>query len=782
MPPLHGSTIEEHFHQISTEQVQPYRSLIETLVKIEVPAMPTQWMSTTGWTHYCPKSGCGKAVPHPADDAFVFDIEVCVPEGSAPTMACALGPSGWYSWTSAQLNGDTHGTEKQRYRPDQLIPLEGQGADGRRRRIVVGHNVSYDRARIREQYELADTGTRFLDTMSLHVCCSGVTSYQRAMLKAKRDMPVEDLEWSQQSSLNSLAEVFRLYCGDDGIKMDKTKRNVFVDGTLQEIRDDFAALMHYCATDVLATHAVLKRLYPMFQQRFPHPATLAGMLEIGMAYLPVNGAWPRYIEQSRLTYEDLNIESKYLLSRRALEACRLAHNDRYRRDIWMWDQDWTRQSLTFNKSKSKKRSTTTEQRNSCGELNRLRAKFAALFAQREWLPARRPLLPGYPAWYRKLCAKFDGTTEWVPGPTVIGTGMQVAPKLLSLCWEGYPLHFVKGQGWGFLVPFKDAGGDAVEVPIEKLALKCPTVLETTRATKDESEDAFRELVKTVEVNLSRKDYYRKKTTADPTNGLYRGTGVWCDLELDGCCWFMKLPHKDGAAQRVGNPLARDFLNKFAENVLSGDGHTAERVIKIARMLSYWRNNRERIQGQMVVWQDDDTGLGAIVPQIVVCGTLTRRVMEPTWMTASNATRERVGSELRAIVQAPPGHRFVGADVDSQELWIASVLGDASATGCHGATPFGWMTLSGSKADGTDMHSVTAAAVGISRDHAKVINYARIYGAGQTFAERLLKQFNPTYSEAEAKSKAQKMFALTKGKRLFRLRKDEIECGDFLDKK
>lgn len=108
----------------------------------------------------------------------------------------------------------------------------------------------------------------------------------------------------------------------------------------------------------------------------------------------------------------------------------------------------------------------------------------------------------------------------------------------------------------------------------------------------------------------------------------------------------------------------------------------------------------------------------------MCGTLTRRAVEPTWMTASNAHRERIGSELRAMVQAPPGYSIVGADVDSQELWIASVLGDASHAAVHGATPLGWMTISGNKSSQTDMHSITAKAVGISRDHAKVINYAR----------------------------------------------------------
>ena len=36
-----------------------------------------------------------------------------------------------------------------------------------------------------------------------------------------------------------------------------------------------------------------------------------------------------------------------------------------------------------------------------------------------------------------------------------------------------------------------------------------------------------------------------------------------------------------------------------------------------------------------------------------------------------------------MVRAPPGYSLIGADVDSQELWIAAVLGDAQYTGIHG---------------------------------------------------------------------------------------------------
>lgn len=43
----------------------------------------------------------------------------------------------------------------------------------------------------------------------------------------------------------------------------------------------------------------------------------------------------------------------------------------------------------------------------------------------------------------------------------------------------------------------------------------------------------------------------------------------------------------------------------------------------------------------------------------------------------------MGSELKAMVRAPPGYCLVGADVDSQELWIAAILGDAHFAGIHG---------------------------------------------------------------------------------------------------
>ena len=63
-----------------------------------------------------------------------------------------------------------------------------------------------------------------------------------------------------------------------------------------------------------------------------------------------------------------------------------------------------------------------------------------------------------------------------------------------------------------------------------------------------------------------------------------------------------------------------------------------------------------------------------------------------------------------------------------------------------------------KGKGTDLHSKTATAAQVTRDEAKILNYARIYGAGEPFARSLLMQFNSSLSEEEAAKRAKHMFS------------------------
>lgn len=63
--------------------------------------------------------------------------------------------------------------------------------------------------------------------------------------------------------------------------------------------------------------------------RCPHPVTFAGMLEMGVSYLPVNGNWKRYLDDAQDIYEELQKEMKKSLMNLANDACQLLHEDRY---------------------------------------------------------------------------------------------------------------------------------------------------------------------------------------------------------------------------------------------------------------------------------------------------------------------------------------------------------------------------------------------------------------------------------------------------------------------
>ncbi|KAM3608541.1 uncharacterized protein V6R79_000733 [Siganus canaliculatus] len=865
LPKMYGNNIDEHFCVLAQKQSLPYLDAATQLQKAELPPMPQEWNWETGWTRYGP-DGQSQKVDFPEETALVFDVEVCMSEGQCPTLAVAVSPTNWYSWCSKRLIEERYSWSNQMTLAD-LIPLETPVNSVRppggqwKERLIVGHNVSFDRSYIKEQYLLKGSKARFMDTMSLHMAISGLTGFQRTLWMAsklgkrrglqevkehikkagqKREGPmIGSWDWVNISSINNLADVHALYVG--GAPLQKEARETFVKGSMMDVRNNFQELMQYCAMDVEATHQVFIEQFPLFLERCPHPVTFAGMLEMGVSYLPVNQNWGRYLKDSQDIYEELQREMKKSLMILADDACQLLQDDRYKEDPWLWDLEWDVQEfkqkkVAASKKKNAKKAAKaqaatplpdweedpgppTEEEMASPCPNRLAVEKLKETVDR--LPKRRQHLPGHPGWYRKLCEKMSAEDSWAPGASLISLQMRVTPKLMGLTWDGYPLHYTEKHGWGYLVPGRRDNLDPQE---ENTGPVCPhraieriyseyceqnSKQQPEYGDSSPSEDLvwadntvwekmeeFGSQERLTEENGLRvtTDGQRKKNSLqskDPHHVLeesvcpyHNGNGPYNDIDIPGC-WFFKLPHKDGNHNNVGSPFSKDFLAKMEDGTLrAGRGGTkAVRALEINKMISFWRNAHKRISSQMVLQLrkvelprvvsrhkdfDEEAQYGAILPQVITAGTVTRRAVEPTWLTASNARRDRVGSELKAMVQVPPGYHLVGADVDSQELWIAAVLGEAHFAGMHGCTAFGWMTLQGKKSQGTDLHSRTADTVGISREHAKVFNYGRIYGAGQPFAERLLMQFNHRLSQTEACNKAKQMYALTKGIRRYHL--------------
>ena len=87
--------------------------------------------------------------------------------------------------------------------------------------------------------------------------------------------------------------------------------------------------MTYCAKDTAATQEVFAALWPKYLDRFPHPVSFAGMLEMGSAYLPVDRSWENYIRDADDTYEDLEKEMKCSLMKLADDTCNYLHGKRF---------------------------------------------------------------------------------------------------------------------------------------------------------------------------------------------------------------------------------------------------------------------------------------------------------------------------------------------------------------------------------------------------------------------------------------------------------------------
>ncbi|XP_054475204.1 DNA polymerase subunit gamma-1 [Anoplopoma fimbria] len=863
LPQMYGKNIDEHFRILAQKQSLPYLEAATKLQLADLPPMPQEWSWGVGWTRYGP-NGESQKVDFPEESALVFDVEVCVTEGRCPTLAVAVSPTNWYSWCSKRLIEERYSWSNQLTLND-LIPLETPINSSRppggewKNRLIVGHNVSFDRSFIKEQYLLKGSKVRFMDTMSLHMAISGLTGFQRTLWMAnkhgkrmglqevkdhikkagqKREGPtIGSWDWVNISSINNLADVHSLYVG--GPPLQKEARDTFVKGSMMDIRNNFQELMQYCAMDVEATHQVFTEQLPLFMERCPHPVTFAGMLEMGVSYLPVNQNWGRYLEDSQDIYEELQREMKKSLMTLADDACQLLQDERYKEDPWLWDLEWDVQEFKLkkvaaSKKKHSKQAVETKvatplpdwdedpgppsEEEMIGPCPR-RLAVEKLKETVSRIPKRRQHLPGHPGWYRKLCEKMSEEDSWSPGANLISLQMRVTPKLMGLTWDGFPLHYSEKHGWGYLVPGRrdnlvpeeeSTGPVCLHRVIERVYREyCeqnskvqPEYLDRNPSddlmwtdsavwAKVEELGSLESLTEENGVRMMKNGESKKNRSQNPHNApeehhchYHHGNGPYNDVDIPGC-WFFKLPHKDGNHNNVGSPFSKDFLSKMEDGTLrAGHGGTnATRALEINKMVSFWRNAHKRISSQMVLWLrkgeiprsvsrhkefDEGGQYGAILPQVVTAGTVTRRAVEPTWLTASNARRDRVGSELKAMVQVPPGYHLVGADVDSQELWIAAVLGEAHFAGIHGCTAFGWMTLQGKKSQGTDLHSRTADTVGISREHAKVFNYGRIYGAGQPFAERLLLQFNHRLGQTEAASKAKQMYALTKGIRRYQL--------------
>ena len=512
-PPLRGTNIREHFVALGKSEAEPYLSLANDFATAEIPPMPDGWATEwSGWTKYHSDGRCEPVADLGEENLVSFDVEVLYKISPYPVIATAATPNHWYSWLCPTIFQDPPAepaAKKPRWDktidkdlPHDLIPL----FDGDNARIIIGHNVGYDRARIKDEYSLKSTATRFLDTLSLHVATRGITSVQRptwmkhrktkkekkADAQAIREATIEMLrehvnpewadvlesmeesqdymeeedslsdsgesKWEDITAMNSLKEVAALHCG---YTVDKSVRDTFGDDTIthaSQLRHDLASLVQYCADDVRITHDVYKKVFPLFLESCPHPASFAGALSMGNAILPVNESWAAYLENAESTYRKL--DGNVASALRAL-AEKLRLEGPTPGDVWHEQLDW-----------SPKKARWAEEGPGAPEaaVRALEEATALMDSSKRWTPfGQKKTETGaseQPSTVDSSAASSSGHTEdqavtglpWYDQLVLHETPLStlakklIVPLALRPTFHGHPIVFLKDHHWCFRVP------------------------------------------------------------------------------------------------------------------------------------------------------------------------------------------------------------------------------------------------------------------------------------------------------------------------------------------
>jgi DNA polymerase gamma 1 len=239
----------------------------------------------------------------------------------------------------------------------------------------------------------------------------------------------------------------------------------------------------------------------------------------------------------------------------------------------------------------------------------------------------------------------------------------------------------------------------------------------------------------------------------------RGWTYWDDEKSQ----YERVPHTDGDGINVGGVLSKDYLDDFESGTLSSDLPQAQELIRLAIKVSYWTSVRSRVRDQLPTPAIDSAEMTIVIPQTVPHNTATNRAGERLWLTVPDPKPDKIGTEVKTRVQVESPWTFVSSDYDGQESVVASIFADCQYR-MAGSTQFGHSVLAGSKEDGTDMHSVTASTIGISRTIAKNCNYGMLYGSGAKTLAATIRKGNKSILLADAMSMGKKLIASKKGKK------------------
>ena len=440
LPALKGENLREHFESIALSQIGEYKQQGDDFSVCKLPEIPPKevLIFKPGWTRYTKDKGKWKteSVPYPIEKAFTFDTETYVYGGAFPIIGTAISAKAAYIWLASELIDPS--LPESQWDQHDLIPI-GEN------RLVVGHNISYDRVRAREGYSLDRTKPEnfYFDTLSAHIGVSGLAGGQRWLyILAGKDPEnlTEDEKrklkyapkWLEEGSTNSLIATYnfhvyevRKFFGDNVEPLgagDKAIRDIFVKAThLSQIHQMLTDAVDYAIKDAFYTAELFQALWPKYLDSTPSPVALCGHYHLNGSIIPLVPDWEEWIQGVEKVFDDHNKEMtqicKDLVWQYYEEWKELYSEDPKKAEHWVTKDPWLSQ-LNW-------------------EVKTLKGKYAHV-----------------PQWVRPFVKDPDEH---------IGVKSNLSHLLLKLTWESSPMIYTKELGWCF----NDEEGTLTKIPHPK---------------------------------------------------------------------------------------------------------------------------------------------------------------------------------------------------------------------------------------------------------------------------------------------------------------------------
>jgi DNA polymerase gamma 1 len=409
LPDLEADTIQEHFKKISESLVGEKSEVMKDFANSSAPRVPQNILNKKGWVRYAAEEI--SIVPYPLEDIFIFDCETFV-KGSNfghPILATAVSDKAYYIWMH-----ESYVNPNIEYEPT-LVPVG-------KNKIIIAHNVAFDRARTEEAYLLAEDVNFWFDTMSAHINVSGLASGQRwYFLQKNNKWNLSRPQWSDKGCLNNLIDCYNFHCHPivPLEPEDKKIRDIFVvSETMEEIVRYKEDLNRYALNDVKITYELYSILFLKYLQSNPSLTTLLGHFAIGSAQLPVVDDWDKWFADCEHQWEKSIARQEEILGEMADElytdwsAGFIEPED----DPWLSQLDWSMDTKVSKNGKV--------------------GKYYMI-----------------PAWYKPRIKTGK--------PMEISTKNRLSHILLRLKWDGKPIKYFTDMGWCYM---DDEQGDYVRIP------------------------------------------------------------------------------------------------------------------------------------------------------------------------------------------------------------------------------------------------------------------------------------------------------------------------------